>query len=79
MVCVAPGVPEAALRALLPVLAAELNIKAIELATSGDSLVTLEAKPNFRTLGKKFGKKTPLAAEAVCGFTSEHLRALRAR
>ncbi|MDB4899634.1 MAG: Isoleucyl-tRNA synthetase, partial [Gemmatimonadetes bacterium] len=75
MVCVAPGVREAALRDLLPVLAAELNIKSIELATSGDALVTLEAKPNFRALGKKFGKKTPLAAEAVTKFTSEHLRA----
>src|SRR6476659_8807201 len=70
MVCVAPGVSDAALRELLPVLAAELNIKSIELATSGDSLVTLEAKPNFRALGKKFGKKTPLAAEAVSKFTS---------
>jgi isoleucyl-tRNA synthetase len=74
MVCVAPGVPEGDLRPLLTVLAAELNIKSIELATSGDALVTLEAKPNFRTLGKKFGKKTPLAAAAVSRFTSEHLR-----
>ncbi|MEP6730730.1 MAG: isoleucine--tRNA ligase [bacterium] len=74
MVCVAPEVGEDALRALLPVLAAELNIKTIELATSGDALVTLEAKPNFRALGKKFGKKTPLAAEAVSRFTSTHLR-----
>jgi isoleucyl-tRNA synthetase len=76
MVCVAPGVSESALHTLLPVLAAELNIKSVELATSGDALVTLEAKPNFRTLGKKFGKKTPLAAAAVSRFTSEHLRQL---
>jgi isoleucyl-tRNA synthetase len=75
MVCVAPGIREEGLRELLPVLAAELNIKSIELASSGDTLVTLEAKPNFRALGKKFGKKTPLAAEAVTKFTSEHLRA----
>jgi isoleucyl-tRNA synthetase len=74
MVCVAPGVSEKALGELLPVLAAELNIKTIDLATSGDALVTLEAKPNFRALGKKFGKKTPLAAEAVSKFSSEHLR-----
>jgi isoleucyl-tRNA synthetase len=74
MVCVAPHVSEDALRKLLPVLAAELNIKSIELASSGDELVTLEAKPNFRALGKKFGKKTPLAAEAVTRFTSSHLR-----
>ena len=44
----------------------------MEVATSGDALVTLEAKPNFRALGKKFGKQTPLAAEAVSRFTSEH-------
>ena len=75
MVCVTPLTDDEALRALLPVLAAELNIKTIELATSGDTLVTLEAKPNFRALGKKFGKKTPLAAEAVGAFTSAHLRA----
>jgi isoleucyl-tRNA synthetase len=29
------------------------------------TLVSLEAKPNFRALGKKFGKQTPLAAQAV--------------
>jgi isoleucyl-tRNA synthetase len=74
MVCVAPGVTAQQLTPLLPILAAELNLKAIELATSGDALVTLEAKPNFRTLGKKFGSKTKLAAEAVTRFTSEHLR-----
>ncbi|MEP6991287.1 MAG: class I tRNA ligase family protein, partial [bacterium] len=75
MVCVAPAVDEEALRHLLPVLAAELNIKSIELATSGDALVTLSAKPNFRALGRKFGKSTPMAAEAVAAFTSAHLRA----
>jgi isoleucyl-tRNA synthetase len=75
LVCVAPGVAEASLAPLLPVLGAELNVKAIELASSGDALVTLEAKPNFRALGKKFGKRTPLAADAVTKFTSEHLRA----
>jgi isoleucyl-tRNA synthetase len=75
MVCVAPDVDESSLEPLLPILAAELNVKTIELATSGDALVSLEAKPNFRTLGKRFGKKTPLAADAVTKFTSEHLRA----
>jgi isoleucyl-tRNA synthetase len=37
--------------------------------------VTLEAKPNFRTLGKKFGKETKLAAEAVSRLTSAQLLA----
>jgi isoleucyl-tRNA synthetase len=60
---------------LAPLLRAELNVKTVEFASSADSLVTLEAKPNFRSLGKKFGKDTKLAAEAVTRLTSEHLLA----
>jgi isoleucyl-tRNA synthetase len=75
MVCVAPRERADSLAPLLPILASELNVKRVEVATSADALVTLEAKPNFRALGKRFGKQTPLAAEAVSRFTSEHLRA----
>ncbi|HEX4468613.1 MAG TPA: DUF5915 domain-containing protein, partial [Gemmatimonadaceae bacterium] len=74
LVCVAPNVDEAALEPLVPLLRAELNIKQIDFASSADALVTLESKPNFRSLGKKFGKKTPLAAEAIKAFSSEQLR-----
>jgi isoleucyl-tRNA synthetase len=59
----------------VPLLAAELNVKGVEFARSGDDLVTLDAKPNFRALGKKFGKRTPLAAQAVAAFSGEQLRA----
>jgi len=72
---VAPNVSEAVLAQLIPLLASELNVKVVEFASSGDALVTLEAKPNFRSLGKKFGKLTPLAAQAVAAFSSESLRA----
>jgi isoleucyl-tRNA synthetase len=75
MVCVAPNVGDAAMAPLVPLLASELNVKQVEFASSGDALVTLEAKPNFRSLGKKFGKRTPLAAQAVAAFTSDQLRA----
>jgi isoleucyl-tRNA synthetase len=75
LVCVAPGVSEASLEPLVPLLAAELNVKGVEFARSGDDLVTLDARPNFRALGKKFGKRTPLAAQAVAAFGGEQLRA----
>jgi len=75
MICVAPEVSEDVLAPLTSLLAAELNVKQVEFARSGDALVSLEAKPNFRFLGKKFGKKTPLAAQAIAAFGSEHLRA----
>jgi isoleucyl-tRNA synthetase len=74
IVCVAPNVPESALEPLVPLLRAELNVKVVEFASSGDALVTLEARPNFRSLGKKFGKRTPLAAQAVAAFDGGRLR-----
>jgi isoleucyl-tRNA synthetase len=74
LVCVAPNIDDAQLEPLIPLLRAELNVKQIEFASTADALVTLEAKPNFRSLGKKFGKKTPLAAEAIKAFSSEQLR-----
>ena len=75
VVCVVPRELAADVEPLLPLLQAELNVKAVSLATSADDLVTLEARPNFRSLGKKFGKATPLAAKAVQALASEHLRA----
>ena len=74
MVCVVPeGGP--LLDALTPLLASELNIKRIEFASSADRLVTLSAKASFRTLGKKFGKGTPLAAQAIAALSSDALLA----
>ena len=75
LVCVVPDQRHSALEPLIHLLAAELNVKRVEFATSSDALVTLEAKPNFRTLGKKFGKGTPLAAAAVAAVSSGALRA----
>ncbi len=87
MVCVVPmrGVASGGeagagrmLQELTPLLAAELNIKVVEFISSADDLVTLKARPNFRSLGKKFGKNTPLAAEAVQALSSDALRQFEA-
>jgi isoleucyl-tRNA synthetase len=74
MVCVAPGVDDDSLAPLIPLLAAELNVKRVEFVSSGDDLVRLEAKANFRTLGKKFGKLMPQAAERVAALDEGFLR-----
>ena len=74
MVCVVPNGDPGALEKLFPLLASELNIRRIELATNADTLVSLQARGNFRTLGKKFGKLTPKAAEAVAALSGETLR-----
>ncbi|HEU4993978.1 MAG TPA: isoleucine--tRNA ligase [Gemmatimonadaceae bacterium] len=77
-VCVAPGADQKLLRELVPILAAELNVKSVEFAATGDALVTLKAKANHRSLGKRFGKNTPLAAAAIEAFTSAELVAFEA-
>ena len=50
---------------MLPLLASELNVKQVEFVASGSALASLEAKANYRSLGKRFGKGTPDAARAV--------------
>jgi len=47
-------------------IAEELNVGSFEdLSSIGGDLVEYEVKPNFRELGKRFGKQTPLVAKAV--------------
>jgi isoleucyl-tRNA synthetase len=65
-----------ALAQLIPILARELNVKRVTFAASSDSLVTLTAKPNFRGLGKTFGKNTNEAAAAVRALGTEQLLSL---
>lgn len=75
--CVVPG-DAAAVMGLGSLLAAELNVKQVEFVTSTDSLVTLEARANYRSLGRKFGKATPLVAAAVGTLPPDLLRRLAA-
>jgi isoleucyl-tRNA synthetase len=61
---------------LLDILVAEVNVKAYQVVESDDELVTLHGKANFRSLGKRYGKATPQAAEAVAKLTAAQLHAL---
>jgi isoleucyl-tRNA synthetase len=63
-------------RAMLPVLAEEVNVRAVEVVASDAELVRLRGKPNFRELGKAFGKDTPKAAAAAESLSPEQLREL---
>ncbi len=75
LVCVVPDFKAAELSELLPLLASELNVKTVEFADSGSALATLVGKANFRSLGKRFGKRTPEAAKAVEALANELLLA----
>jgi isoleucyl-tRNA synthetase len=75
-VAVPAAVRGPALDELLELLRLEVNVKAVELVGSDAELVRLRAKPNFRSLGKRYGKRTPVIAAAAARLTAEQLRGL---
>jgi isoleucyl-tRNA synthetase len=61
-------VPEgerAGLTALLPEVADELNVRAVELSDGTGELVERHLKPNFRALGPAFQQRAPQVARAI--------------
>ena len=56
------------------ILISELNIKEIEFISSDSDILTKQIKPNFKTLGPKFGKDMKLIASKVNQFTSEDIK-----
>ncbi|HHV21346.1 MAG TPA: isoleucine--tRNA ligase [Propionibacterium sp.] len=46
-------------------IAAELNVQGVESFASAGDLVDYSAKGNFRNLGKRFAKQTPVVAKAI--------------
>ena len=75
-VAVPPAVKGRAFAELLDVLKDEVNAKDVEVVTSDHELVNLKGKPDFRSLGKRYGKHTPQAAAAVSQLTAQALQAL---
>lgn len=61
---------------LLGILRAEVNVKRIEIAQSDTELVRLRGKANFRSLGKRYGKETPLVARMAERLSPDELRTL---
>jgi isoleucyl-tRNA synthetase len=75
-IAVPGGVRGPALDQLLELLRLEVNVKKIEVVASDTDLVRLRPKPNFRTLGKRYGKRTPAVAAAAATLTPGQLRGL---
>jgi isoleucyl-tRNA synthetase len=65
-----------ALDQLLELLRVEVNVKAVDVVASDADLVRLRARPNFRSLGQRYGKRTPAVAEAARRLGAEQLRGL---
>ncbi|MDP5082118.1 MAG: isoleucine--tRNA ligase [Winogradskyella sp.] len=52
----------------------EVNIKEIELLDDASDILVKQIKPNFKTLGPKFGKDMKLIASAVNGFNADDIK-----
>jgi isoleucyl-tRNA synthetase len=64
-VVVATDGERAAIDSLSDMICEELNVKELRFAAAADELGALEIKPNYRTLGPRFGKDMPLVAAVV--------------
>ncbi len=67
-VVVAAGDERAAIEQLAEVVREELNVHELRFVSDADELATVEVKPNYRTLGPRFGAQMPTVATAVSGL-----------
>ena len=58
------------------IIMSEVNIKEIEFITDDSGILKKKVKPNFKTLGPKFGKDMKAVAEAITGMPAEALKTL---
>jgi isoleucyl-tRNA synthetase len=67
-VVVAAGEERAAIERLAATVCEELNVKELRFVAEADELGSYEVKPNYRTLGPRFGKQMPQVAAAVAAL-----------
>jgi isoleucyl-tRNA synthetase len=72
-VIVAQGPEREAIESMAGLVRAELNVKELEFVSDEAELVRYEVKPNYRTLGPRFGKQMPKAAAAVEALDPAHV------
>jgi isoleucyl-tRNA synthetase len=64
-----------AIERLEDLLKEELNVKSVRYVSEADELGHFELKPNYRTLGPRFGKQMPQVAAAIAALDPARLRA----
>jgi isoleucyl-tRNA synthetase len=67
-VIVAPGRERDAISRMADVVRDELNVKALRFVERAEELGSYEIKPNYRSLGPRFGKQMPQLAAAVAAL-----------
>ena len=64
------------IEAVQPLIMNEVNVKRIELVAETAGLITKRIKPNFKTLGPKYGKYMKQIAALTAAFTQEQIAAV---
>ncbi len=62
--------------AISSLIASEVNVKQVELLDDTSSILVKEVKPNFKTLGPRFGKDMKLVAQAIQGLSDTQVQTL---
>jgi isoleucyl-tRNA synthetase len=74
-VVVAAGAEREALGRMAGIVQDELNVKSLRFVSEADELGSYELKPNYRTLGPRFGKQMPQIAAAIEALDAGHVAA----
>ncbi len=62
--------------AISSLIASEVNVKQVELLDDTSSILVKEVKPNFKTLGPRFGKDMKLVAQAIQALSDTQVHTL---
>lgn len=68
----------AIVNAVTPIVAAEVNVKAIEIVNADNEVFVKRVVPDFKKLGPKFGKKMKAAAEIIKALDRKQIAELEA-
>jgi len=73
MVVTGPGVEEEVIDSVSSIIRDETNVKVIEYVHGSSDVVSRQARPNFKTLGRRLGKKMKEASNLIKNLTSQEI------
>lgn len=73
MIPVSKTVSKASILAVSDLIRSEVNVKEVELLEDASGILTKEIKPNFKTLGPKFGPQMKQVAASINALTQENI------
>ena len=62
------------IEAISSIILSEINVKEITYLTEDSDVLTKQIKPNFKTLGPKFGRHMKLISGAIAQFTADNIK-----